>query len=93
MEFRNGFFDELLRSPAVCEVVDEATERIAARARTTAPSEEGKRRNEYRDGIVTAGKMQERYVGLVIATNERSMAIEATTGNLARALKGAGRGR
>lgn len=88
MEFRNGYFEELLRSPAVCDIVDAATERVAQKARADAP----KSAPEYREGIVTAGKRQERYVGLVLST-VKGMPIEATTGNLARAVRGAGRGR
>lgn len=88
MEFRNGFFEELLRSAPVRSLVDEATERVAAKARSTAP----RSAPDYRAGIVTAGKMQERYVGLVIST-VNGLPIEATTGNLARAVRGAGRGR
>jgi len=93
MEFQNGYFDALLRSGPVREVVDNATEQVAARARATAPQESGKRRGEYARGIVTSGKLQDRYVGLVHATNPRSMAIESTTGNLARAVREARRGR
>lgn len=93
MEFQNGYFDSLLRSAPVRGLVDDAAERIAAKARASAPTESGNRTNEYKNGIVTAGKMQKRYVGLVLATNPRSLAIESRTGNLSRAVRGSGRGR
>lgn len=88
MEFNNAFFDDLGRSPGVRALVDEATERVAGVARK-GPEDSG----DYNDGIVTAGKMQRRYVGLVIATAPHSLLVESKTGNLARALRAAGRGR
>lgn len=90
MEFRNGFFEELLRSAPVQGLVDEATERVAAKARSTAPVGETQ---DYKNGIKTSSKLQERYVGLVQATDPKSMIVEAKTGNLARAVRGGGRGR
>ncbi len=83
IRFNEGFFDELSRSPAVAALVDEATNRVAETARSTAPVESG----DYRDGIVTASKFQRRYVGLVIGTDPKTMLIESRTGNLARALR------
>ncbi|MFI8593731.1 HK97 gp10 family phage protein [Microbacterium sp. NPDC078428] len=83
VKFNNAFFDDLSRSAGVAALVDEATERIAQTARSTAPTESG----DYRDGIVTAGKYQRRYVGLVIGTDPKTMIIESRTGNLARALR------
>lgn len=88
VDFNNAFFDQLSRSPGVVALVDEATERIAATARSTAPTDT----NEYRSGIVTAGKFQRRYVGLVIGTDPKTMLIESKTGNLARALRANGKG-
>lgn len=87
MEFNNAFFDELGRSPGVRAVVDQATERVAEIARRDAPEDSG----AYRAGIGTAGKMQERYVGLVVASDEKSMLVESKRGTLARALRKAGR--
>ena len=83
LTFNQAFFDELSRSPGVAALVDAAVERIAATARATAPADTG----EYRDGIVTASKLQRRYVGLVIGTDPKTMLIESRTGNLARALR------
>lgn len=90
MAFNNQFFDDLSRSQPVIDLVDSVTEAIAETARATAPVGET---GEYRDGISTAGKLQRRYVGLVIASDEKSMLVEAKTGNLARALRAHAKGR
>ncbi len=89
MQFSTGFFDDLLSSPEVAAVVMRATEEVAAEARATAPVDSG----EYRDGIRTAKKYQKRVVGLVQATDPKSMVIEAKTGTLARAVRSKGRRR
>lgn len=89
MEFNDAWFDELGRSAGVRALVDEATERVAGAARKDGPEDSG----EYVAGIVTAGKMQKRYVGLVIATARHSLIVESKTGNLARALRKSSRGR
>ena len=81
--FNNAFFNELGRSPGVVRLVDQVTEEIAETARSTAPVDSG----EYRDGIQAQGKFQDRYVGLVVGTDRKTMLIEAKTGNLARALR------
>jgi len=81
--FNNDWFDDLSRSPGVAQLVDKITEEIAETARQTAPAESG----AYRDGISTASKLQRRYVGLVVAGDEKSMIVESKTGNLARALR------
>lgn len=90
MKFRNGFFEELLSSAPVIAVVNEARDRVADRARASAPVGDT---GDYKDGIVTSGKMQKRYVGLVIASDPKSLIVEARTGNLARAVRGSARGR
>lgn len=90
MEFQNGYFEALLRSAPVRTLVDEATERVAEKARSTAPVGDS---GDYKNGITTGSKLQERYVGLVQATDPKSMIVEARTGNLARAVRGSGRGR
>lgn len=83
VQFNNQFFDDLSKSAGVRALVDEATEAIAATARSTAPVDSG----DYRDGIQTSGKLQKRYVGLVVGTDPKTMLIESKTGNLARALR------
>ena len=64
------------------------TEAIAKTARATAPVDTG----DYRDGIKTAGKLQKRYVGLVVGTDPKTMLVESQTGNLARALRANAKG-
>jgi hypothetical protein len=83
VEFPKDFFDQLSMSAPVKAAVDEMTEAIADTARQTAPEDTG----EYRDGITTASKLQKRYVGLVIASDPKSLLIESKTGNLARAAR------
>ncbi|UOE45474.1 HK97 gp10 family phage protein [Agromyces larvae] len=83
MEFNNAFFEQLGRSTGVRGVVDAAAERVAATARANAPVDTG----QYRNSIRTTGKMQRRYVGLVVAGDDKAMVIESRTGNLARALR------
>ena len=88
--FNNAFFDALGRSAEVIAGVDACTELIAETARRTAPVGDT---GDYRDGIATAGKFQRRYVGLVVATDPKSMIIESKTGNLARAGRANAKGR
>lgn len=83
VQFDDAYFDQLSRSAGVAGLVDEAVRRIAATARANAPKDTG----EYRNGIVTASKLQRRYVGLVLGTDPKTMLIESRTGNLARALR------
>lgn len=87
--FNPSFFDALGRSAGVIAGVDACTERIAETARRTAPADSG----DYRDGIATAGKFQRRYVGLVVASDPKSLIVESRTGNLARAGRANAKGR
>lgn len=87
MKHNQSFYDELLVSPAVEALVMEPTKRVAASAQATAPVDSG----DYKRGIVARAKRQKRVVGLVQATDPKSMIIESKTGNLARALRSAGR--
>lgn len=89
-QVNNAFFDQLGRSPAVIAIVNQKRDRVASAARAGAPVESG----DYRRGIVTRGKFQRnRYVGLVVATDAKSLLIESQKGVLARALRSVGRGR
>ena len=84
MEFNDSFIPGLGTSPAVRQLVEEATERIAADARAAAPVESG----EYRDGIRTEYSATEnRIVGHVVASAPHSMIVESRDGVLARALQ------
>lgn len=87
--FNNAAMNELARSRAVTQPVMKATEKIAQIIRNDAPVESG----DYRDGIQTHLKYQERGVGVIEATDEKSLIIEAKTGIMARAVKKAARKR
>lgn len=67
----------------------DSTNKVAAIARSTAPEDS----KAYKNGIKVAKKRQKRVVGLVQATDPKSLIVEAKTGNLARAVRSAGRGR
>lgn len=88
MKFNDKFFTDLLVSPGVERVVMEATERVAERARASAPVDSG----DYRDSITVSKKRQKRIVGVVTAEDPAALAIEAKHGTLARAARSAGRG-
>lgn len=87
MNFNNAFFEELGVSEPVTELVVEAAERVAGIARSTAPRDT----EDYANGIGVSVKRQKRSVALVTATDPKSLLIESKTGNLARALKAAGK--
>lgn len=74
---------EVLRSEGMQQVLRDAAEPIAARARATAPVDSG----EYRDSIHVETEVH-RYVAVarVVASDRKAPIIEAKTGNLARAL-------
>lgn len=84
------FFRELGRMPGVVALVNQSRDAVASVARATAPVDSA----DYKRGIVTGGKIQkDRYVGLVKATDPKSLLIESQKGILARALRAVGRGR
>ena len=87
MQFNEAFFQELSTSAPVTALVVGAAEQIAEPARKSAPVDTG----DYRDGIVVRTKRQKRAVALVVATDRKSLIIEAKTGNLVRALNAAKR--
>ena len=89
MIFNERFFQELGRSKGVTDLVMESTERVAQAARDSAPEDT----KAYKNSIHTELKHQDRSVGLVVASDPKSMLIESKTGNLARALRRARRGR
>jgi len=88
MEFNDKFFEELLKSQGVENVVMDATERVADIARASAPVDTG----AYRDSIEVSQKHQQRVVGLVTVEDPQALIIEALHGTLARAVRSAGRG-
>lgn len=91
MDFNNRFFEELGTSAGVTQLCVDAAEHIAEIARNSAPVASG----NYRDGIKVEVKRnaQLRNVALVVGHDPKTMIIESKTGNLARALRAARRGR
>lgn len=81
--WNNAAMNELARSNAVTQPVMKATEKIAQIIRNDSPVDSG----DYRDGIQTHLKFQERGVGVIEATDEKSLIIEARKGIMARAVK------
>lgn len=90
MDFNNAFFEQLANSPGVVGLCVDAANRIAAVAKSTGPKDS----NDYVNSIhvEVVPHRQIRTVALVVADDPKSMLIESKTGNLARAIKGAGRG-
>lgn len=72
----------LLRSAQVREPLAKVADRIAARARASAPVETG----AYRAGIGRDSTTTDRAAERVVARDKDSAVIEARTGNLKRAL-------
>lgn len=89
MKWDNAAMNELARSKAVTGPVMKATAKIAQIIRNDAPVGDG----DYRDGIQTHLKYQERGVGVVEATDEKSLLLEAKTGIMARSVKKAAKKR
>lgn len=81
--------DALTHDPGIVAVVKRATDQIAAAARSSAPVDSG----DYKNRIRTRIKYQKRAVGVVEATDEKSLIVEAKTGNLARSVKKSARRR
>ena len=73
---------ELLKSAEVRAIVRPHAERVAARARSTAPVKTGK----YRDEITVWDDTTDRAVVRVGSRAPHAHLVEAETGNLARAL-------
>lgn len=84
MQFNDNFFAEIGTSAPVKKLCDDKAKSVANRARASAPVKTG----AYRNGIETSSKRARyRYVALVVATDEKSLLIEAKTGNLVKALR------
>ncbi len=88
-EFDNNALDALARGPEITNVVMRETARVAQIARADAPVDSA----DYKNGIRATLKHQKRSVGVVEATDEKSLIIEAKQGILARATKKAARKR
>ena len=89
VDFDPEFFEWLGREPGVVELTREGAEKIAAIARASAPVASG----EYRDSIgVMRSPRGGRVVWRVDADCDHALAVEARTGNLARATRAASNG-
>jgi len=77
---------ELLASDGVRKHLHDLGERVAERARSTAPVVTG----AYRDGITVTEGTTDRAVVRVGSTAPHASVVEARTGNLSRALDAAG---
>lgn len=87
MTFNDSFFETLGKSEPVEKLITTAAGSVEQLAKSTAPVGET---GNYRDRIHVEIKIARyRKVALVIAGDEKSLLIEAKTGNLARALKAA----
>lgn len=73
---------ELLKSPEVRAIIRPHAERVAARARATAPVDSG----EYQEKIGVEPATTDRAVERVVARAAHSLIVESKTGNLVRAL-------
>lgn len=87
--FNQKYFDAIMRSSGVQSLEREAAERVLARAKATAPYDTG----DYQRGLrIRRAERKYRTAFLVEGTDWKTLLVEAKTGNLARALKSAGRG-
>lgn len=76
---------KMLKSDDVRRTCTERAERVLEAARSKAPVVTG----EYRDGLTLEQVTTDRAVSRVVGTAAHSLAVEANTGNLARALDAA----
>lgn len=76
----------LLRSTGVRANLDSRAQRVAARARSTAPVDTG----DYREQIDVESVTTDRAVARIVARASHSLAVEAKTRNLGAALDAAG---
>lgn len=87
-EANQSFFDQVLRSPAVDQLVDDAAERTLSNALAGGPEVT----REYKNGLhIEHVESQYRRVARVVGDARHTLKVESRTGNLARALKGAAR--
>lgn len=87
VKLNNSGIEEVLRSSDVGDALLEVAEAVASIARETAPLRTG----EYRDSISAFTEQHaDRVVAHVSSAAPHAMIVEAATGNLARALSGAG---
>lgn len=87
--FNNRFFDQILRTAPVQAVQQEVAERVLAAAKANAPVDSGAYKNSLH---IRKAERGYRTAYLVEGTDPKTLLIESKRGNLARALKSAGRG-
>jgi hypothetical protein len=75
---------DLLKSEPVRALLRDEAEKVADRARSSAPVASG----DYKDSIRVESATTDRAVERVVATAPHALVVEAKTGNLARALGG-----
>jgi hypothetical protein len=86
VQFNEGFFESILRTAPVEALVDGVGNRTLDIAQATAPVDT----EEYRDGLhIEHHESRYRRTTRVVGSDPKTLLIESTTGNLARALKGA----
>lgn len=73
---------ELLNSDEVGDMLEEKMRPALARAKATAPVDSG----DYRDGLHLERIHTDRVVVRIVGSTDHDLAVEADTGNLARAL-------
>jgi len=89
VKFDQGFFDNLMRSAGIQSLQQAAAQRVLAAAQASAPVRTG----AYKRGLrITKAEHKYRTTYLVEGTAPHTLLVDAKTGNLARALKAAGRG-
>lgn len=89
IEFNQQYFNAIMRTAGVQSLQQAVAERVLSAAQASAPVDT----KAYRNGL-RIRKRASRYrdVFLVEGTDPKTLLIESKTGNLARALKSAGRG-
>lgn len=86
--FNDRFFDEIMRSAAVVGLCEAKAQRVLAAAKASAPVDSG----AYRAGLaVERHDSAHRAVVRVVGSDAKTLLVESKTGNLARALRRAGR--
>lgn len=85
----DDFFRDLPVSPALVALTKQSADRVATRARASAPVATGAYKRSI---VVVRDDTKHRVRFRVVAGDPKAMGVESRTGNLARALRGAGRG-
>ncbi len=89
VKFDQSYFDSIMRSADVQSLEMEAAQRVLSAAQAKAPVKSG----DYKAGLrITRAERKYRTAYLIEGTDPKTMLVESKTGNLARALKSAGRG-